>query len=112
VTVQVLPSDSVIHGFYLPQTAFSLYRFADPHDPETLMIEGLTTDLMLTGRPDLDRYTTVFRWLQDAAMTPDETLSWLHSRLADRLADNESTGEASIPPPARPTEGSPAQPVG
>jgi transcriptional regulator with XRE-family HTH domain len=112
VAVQVLPNDVVIHDFYLPQTAFSLYRFADPQDPETLMIEGLTTDLMLTDRAELDRYATVFRWLQDAALTPDETLSWLHSRLAERTADDEGTQSAHIPPPAPPAEGSPVQPIG
>lgn len=112
VTVQVLPSDAVIHHFYLPHTAFSLYRFADPQDPETLMIEELTTDLMLTDRPELDRYATVFRWLQDAAMTPDGTLSWLHSRLAEQRADDEGTSAADIPPPARPRDGSPVNPAG
>jgi transcriptional regulator with XRE-family HTH domain len=112
VTVQVLPNDAVVHDFYLPQTAFSLYRFADPQDPETLMIEGLTTDLMLTDRTELDRYATVFRWLQDAALPPDETLSWLQSRLGDPAAGGRGTGTAHVPPPAQPRDGSPVQPAG
>jgi transcriptional regulator with XRE-family HTH domain len=112
VTVQMLPNDAVIHDFYLPHTAFSLYRFADPQDPETLAIEGLALDLMLTDRTELDRYAKVFRWLQDAALTPDETLSWLHRRLADRAADQQATNPARIPPPSRPTDGSPVQRTG
>lgn len=112
VTVQLLPNGAVIHDFYLPQTAFSLYRFSDPHDPETLAIEGLALDVMLTDRTELDRYATVFRWLQDAALTPDETLTWLHSRLGGRAADEEGPGTARVPPPSQPTDGSLVQPAG
>jgi transcriptional regulator with XRE-family HTH domain len=112
VTVQVLPHDAVIHDFYLPHTAFSLYRFADPQDPETLMIEGLTTDVMLTDRAELDRHAMVFRWLQDAALTADDTLSWLHSRLTDLATVDEGKRMSRIPPPPRPTDGSPIQPAG
>lgn len=40
VTLHVLLRDTQIGNWYLPPTAFSLYRFADPLDPETLAIEG------------------------------------------------------------------------
>jgi transcriptional regulator with XRE-family HTH domain len=111
VTVQVLPADAVIHNFYLPQTAFSLYRFADPEDPETVAIEGLATDLMLTDRTELDRYATVFRWLQEAALTPAETLNWLYGRLPDRPS-GRGANPAWIPPPSAPADAPPTEPAG
>ncbi|GAB3954099.1 hypothetical protein GCM10027614_60620 [Micromonospora vulcania] len=40
VTLHLLLRDTQIGHWYLPPTAFSLYRFADPLDPETLTIEG------------------------------------------------------------------------
>jgi transcriptional regulator with XRE-family HTH domain len=111
VTVQVLRAAAAIHGFYLPQTAFSLYRFADPDDPETVAIEGLATDLMLTDRTELDRYATVFRWLQEAALTPEETLTCLRDRLADRTGWR-AADPSRIPPPSAPADSSPSQPAG
>ena len=74
VTLQVLPRDARIANWYQPHTGFSLYRFADPQDPETLAIEGHSTNLMLTDRDELDRYTVVFEWLQSAALTAEDTL--------------------------------------
>lgn len=96
VTLQVLPRETTIANWYLPHTAFSLYRFADPQDPETLAIEGLSTNLVLTDRDELDRYTVVFEWLQSAALTAEDTLSW--------LADTAGRGQGDPIRPA-PTRG-------
>jgi transcriptional regulator with XRE-family HTH domain len=100
VTLQVLPRDVVIADWYLPHTAFSVYRFADPQDPETLAIEGLSTNLLLTDRDELNRYTVVFEWLQAAALTAEETLSWL-SDAAGQLSA-ESTRSAAVRDLAKP----------
>lgn len=110
VTIQVLPRETTIGNWYLPHTAFSIYRFADPQDPETLAIEGLSTNLVLTDRDELNRFTLLFEWLQRAALTPDETLSWLSDAARRRdpaesarpAAPAPSTGLPS-PPPTPPT---------
>lgn len=94
VTLQVLPSHLTIANWYLPHTAFSLYRFADPQDPETLAIEGLSTNLVLTDREELDSYTVVFEWLQSAALSAEDTLSW--------LAETAGQGPNGPPRPAAP----------
>jgi transcriptional regulator with XRE-family HTH domain len=99
VTIQVLPRDATIANWYLPHTAFSIYRFADPQDPETLAIEGLSTNLVLTDRDELRRYTILFEWLQTAALSPEETLSWL----ADAGRIRPPSGPAQPVPPTRPT---------
>lgn len=104
VTLQVLPREATISNWYLPHTAFSLYRFADPQDPETLAIEGLSTNLVLTDRDEISRYTVVFEWLQAAAYTPEETLSWLAEAAGRRRTTNPSR-----PPLATPVRG-PAMP--
>ncbi len=93
VTLQVLPRDTPIASWYLPHTAFSLYRFADPQDPETLSIEGITTNLVVSDQDEISRYLAVFDWLQSAALTPEDTISWL-TETARRI----SGGSAGPPP--------------
>ncbi|MFF5053924.1 helix-turn-helix domain-containing protein [Micromonospora sp. NPDC000663] len=77
VTLHVLLRDTQIGDWYLPPTAFSLYRFADPLDPETLAIEGGFTDVMSSEAIALNRYKVVFEWLCTAALNESDTLSWL-----------------------------------
>jgi hypothetical protein len=77
VTLRVLLRDATVADFYLPHTAFSLYRFADPADPETVAVEALAHDLVLTEKPELTRYKIVFGWLRAAALAPEASLAWL-----------------------------------
>ncbi|MFY1675332.1 helix-turn-helix domain-containing protein [Plantactinospora sp. WMMB334] len=92
VTIQVLPTEQTIADWYLPHTGFSLYRFAEPEDPETLAIEGLATNLMVTDQKEISTYSMVFEWLQDAALGPEETITWLTER-----AEQRSSGPARKP---------------
>lgn len=77
VTLHVLLREARVGDWYLPPTAFSLYRFADPLDPETVAIEGGFTDVMSTDAKTLNRYKVVFEWLCKAALPASDTLSWL-----------------------------------
>jgi hypothetical protein len=70
-----------VADFYQPQYGFSIYSFADPGDLETVAVEALATDVILTDRAAASRYTKVYEWLRAAAMTPDETLEWLANRV-------------------------------
>ncbi|SCL19167.1 Helix-turn-helix domain-containing protein [Micromonospora nigra] len=101
VTLHVLPRDTQINQFYLPPTAFSVYRFADPLDPETLAIEGGFTDVMSTEVNTLNRYKVVFEWLCTAALSASDTLSWLNEssgRVSDVAAPPTATyGSATAP---------------
>jgi transcriptional regulator with XRE-family HTH domain len=93
VTLRLLLRDTRIGDWYLPPTAFSVYRFADPLDPETLTIEGGFTDVVSTEANTLNRYKVAFKWLCSAALSESDTLSWLieaTGRLTDPAA--ESTG--------------------
>ncbi|NBE80623.1 helix-turn-helix domain-containing protein [Micromonospora rubida] len=93
VTLHVLPRDTPIGDWYLPPTAFSIYLFADPLDPETLAIEGGFTNVMSTEAKALNRYKVVFEWLRSAALSESDTITWL-SEASGRLA--EAVGPTAV----------------
>jgi transcriptional regulator with XRE-family HTH domain len=91
VTLRLLLRDTQIADWYVPPTAFSLYRFADPLDPETLAIEGGFTNVMSTEEKAINSYKVAFEWLRAAALPESDTVSWLFAA-AGRL-----TGAAEPP---------------
>ncbi|MGC1213817.1 MAG: helix-turn-helix transcriptional regulator [Micromonospora sp.] len=100
VTLHLLLRDTRIADWYLPPTAFSVYRFADPLDPETLAIEGGFTDVMSTEVNALNRYKVAFEWLCSAALSASDTLSWLieaTGRQTDPTGSTVGPGSASAP---------------
>lgn len=96
VTIQVLPRDAEIHDWYLPHTGFSLYRFADPADPETAAIEGLSINLMISDRNELNGYKVLFEWLREAALSAEDTLTWL-ADAAGRVSTGSGRGTTRGP---------------
>ncbi|MEU4334498.1 helix-turn-helix transcriptional regulator [Micromonospora lupini] len=103
VTLHLLLRDTQIGDWYLPPTAFSLYRFADPLDPETLAIEGGFTDVMSTESITLNRYKVVFEWLCTAALDASDTLSWL-IEATGRLTGATSPSTVAFGPATAPTQ--------
>lgn len=99
VSIHVLPRDIKISDWYLPHTAFSLYRFADPQDPETCAVEGISTNLMVSDLDEINRYTVVFEWLQAAALTADETLSWLTDGQLPGASTRSAANHTQAKPP-------------
>lgn len=77
VTLQVLPTDARVADYYQPQHGFSMYAFADPRDLQTVAVEVLASDLILTDRAAASRYSMVYEWLRMAALTPEATVDWL-----------------------------------
>ena len=77
VTLRILPRDTRIADWYLPPTAFSLYRFADPRDPETMAIESDFKNFIITNKSGIDQYKMVFEWLSEAALSATDSLAWL-----------------------------------
>ncbi|MCI4062537.1 helix-turn-helix domain-containing protein [Micromonospora sp. R77] len=103
VTLRLLPRDTRIAEWYLPPTAFSLYRFADPLDPETLAIEGGFTDVMSTEANVLYPYKVVFEWLCSAALSDSDTLSWL-IEATGRLTDPATEPTVAYAPATAPAQ--------
>ncbi|MGH3322688.1 MAG: helix-turn-helix domain-containing protein [Streptosporangiaceae bacterium] len=83
VTLRVLPFDARVADYYVPHTSFLFFRFADPDDPEVVLLETLTSDVQLADEDDIARYRLVFDWLRAAALPPDESIAFL-AALADR----------------------------
>jgi transcriptional regulator with XRE-family HTH domain len=83
ITLRLLPWTAVIGDWYVPQTAFSLYRFADPADPESLAVEALGDDSITSDKSEVGRYRVVFAWLSAASLSPEETVAWLDARIGD-----------------------------
>jgi transcriptional regulator with XRE-family HTH domain len=77
VTLRVLPTHARVADYYQPQHGFSMYAFADPRDLQTVAVEALSSDLILTDRGAASRYAKVYEWLQAAALSPSQTAQWL-----------------------------------
>ncbi|WP_245637872.1 helix-turn-helix domain-containing protein [Actinomadura rubrobrunea] len=86
IRVMVLPSDKPIPGGFLPKASFYLYTFPEPGDPPLVVVDTITTDLILTQRNEVKRYTDMYDRLREAALSPDDSIAFL-KRVADRLTD-------------------------
>lgn len=84
ITLRVLPSDAKVGDFYVPHTSFSLYRYPDPADPETVVLETLASDVQLRDEEDISPYKMVYGWLRDAALHENDSID-LATRLAGQL---------------------------
>jgi Domain of unknown function (DUF5753)/Helix-turn-helix domain len=82
VTVRVLRRDAIVGPHYLPYTGFSIYHFVDPDDPETVTVETLARELVLSDQESVLRYIQLFDWLRKSAMDPDESKDWLNERMS------------------------------
>lgn len=80
VTVRVLPVDARIAGYVVPRSAFSLYTYPDPADPQVVAVDTVTSDLVLTTlgeAGEVARYTQLFDALAAAALEPADSLAFL-----------------------------------
>jgi transcriptional regulator with XRE-family HTH domain len=92
ITVRVLMHDAPIPGGLLPQSSFHLYTFAEPGDAPMAVVDTVTTDLILTQRREVVRYTGMYDRLREAALSPRDSIALL-TRVANRLA--EQTGSSA-----------------
>lgn len=83
VTFRVLPSDAQVADFYVPHSAFSIYRFPDPNDPQTVVLETLSSDVHLRDEDEVALYRLAFSWAREAALSPEES-----AKLVAKLAAN------------------------
>lgn len=77
LTLRVLPVDADIADFSVPRSAFSIYTFADPGDPDVVVVDNLTDDLVLTDKDDVRRYEELYDRLRDGALPGPESLELL-----------------------------------
>ena len=65
--------------------AFTIYRFTEPTDPNVVFLENMTRDLYMEGPQQVARYATAFESVSAAALSPEQSASFLTSVLG-RLA--------------------------
>ncbi|TDB91872.1 XRE family transcriptional regulator [Micromonospora fluostatini] len=103
IALHVLPRDARLGDGYVPPTAFSLYRFADPLDPETLAIEAGWTDHVSTDTNIINPYKVVFEWLREAALSVSDTRSWL-AEAGERLVETATPSSVGHGPATAPAQ--------
>ena len=84
IHIRVLPTSAHISGFAVPRSAFSIYRYPDPDDPVAVAVDTNTNDHVLVGGNEVQPYLTLYSRLQDAALSPADSLDFL-AALAEEL---------------------------
>lgn len=91
ISIRVLLHDAGIPGGFLPQSSFYLYTFAEPGDSAMAVVDTVTTDLVLTQRGEVARYTRMYDRLRQAALSREDSIAFLE-RVANRRT-NETGSE-------------------
>ncbi len=81
VTIRVLRNGAIVGPNFVPYTGFSIYHFVDPGDPQTVAVETLARELVLSDSPTVRRYVQVFNWLRESALDAERTRDWLTDQL-------------------------------
>lgn len=77
VIIRVLPMAATIFGHAVPRSAFYIYRYPDPGDPVVVAVDTVTSDLVLTEPSDVSHYVALYERLEDAALSPADSLDFL-----------------------------------
>lgn len=91
ISVRVLMHDTRIPGGFLAKSSFYLYTFSEPGDSPLAVVDTVTTDLVLTQRGEVARYTDMYSRLRDTALTREDSIAFLE-RVANRLANQAGSG--------------------
>lgn len=83
VTIRLLHYEDPVADYWVPPCAFSLYRFADPEDPEVVMLEAHSSDIQLGDVEDVKPYQMAFDRLRDAALSPEESIAMIEAARDD-----------------------------
>jgi len=85
VTIRILPISASIAGHAVPRSPFFTYRYPDPDDPMVVAVDTITSDLVLTDPTEVTKYLDLYSRLQEAAMTPTDSLDFLAGAAEDLL---------------------------
>ncbi|MEU6232324.1 helix-turn-helix transcriptional regulator [Kitasatospora sp. NPDC047058] len=80
VTIQVLPFSSGTHPAM--SMAFHILSFSDVPG-QIVYVEALTSSLYIEKESDIARHEFVFEQLAAAAMSPEDSLTWMHKLVAE-----------------------------
>jgi hypothetical protein len=82
VTVRVVPYEA--GALPVAINKFIILSFGTPLLPDVVFVEGLTGDLFIERKEDIDAYQGAFRALEALAATPDDTRDILNSSMQYR----------------------------
>jgi hypothetical protein len=85
VTIRILPISASIAGHAVPRSPFFTYRYPDPDDPMVVAVDTITSDLVLTDPTEVTKYLDLYSRLQEAALTPTDSLDFLAGAAEDLL---------------------------
>jgi transcriptional regulator with XRE-family HTH domain len=77
VTIRILPLATPVPGHVVPRSAFAIYRYPDPADPTVTAVDTVTKDLILTDPADISPYLDLYERIQQAALTPIDSHTFL-----------------------------------
>ncbi|WP_405139086.1 helix-turn-helix domain-containing protein [Nocardia sp. NBC_01388] len=75
VILQILPFDAGAHPGMLG--SFTLLDFPDPADPELVYVEGIASDELIEGHPEVRRYGVMFDQLRAMALSPRDSIDMI-----------------------------------
>ncbi|MBL1079031.1 helix-turn-helix domain-containing protein [Nocardia sp. 2] len=82
VILQILPFDAGAHPGMLG--SFTLLDFPDPADPELVYVEGIASDELIEGHPEVRRYGVMFDQLRAMALSPRDSITMI-AQTMDKL---------------------------
>ncbi|MDG4792033.1 helix-turn-helix transcriptional regulator [Micromonospora sp. WMMD1102] len=87
VSVQVLPVDAqVANGIgAAPRSPYTIYSYADRDDPTIVIVDTVTTDLLITDAAEVDGYVQLHERLRGAALSDADSAA-LIGEVAAKLA--------------------------
>ncbi|MDG4795171.1 helix-turn-helix transcriptional regulator [Micromonospora sp. WMMD1082] len=91
VIVRVLPMGASVRNCSSPKSAYSIYRYGDPQDPQGLQavaVDTLTRDLIFTDADEVDPYISMHSRLRAAALSIDSSMRLLRE-IAEKLSPME-----------------------
>jgi transcriptional regulator with XRE-family HTH domain len=83
VNIRVLPLTVAIDGHAIPRSAFYTYRYPDPGDPIVVVVDTITSDLVLVNPAEVSHYVTLYQRLRASALGPADTLDFLAALAED-----------------------------
>ena len=86
ITLRVLPVLALIKDFTVPRSAFTIFTYPDPGDPDVVAVDTVTSDLIITAKDQVAPYDRLYERLREAALSPEDSIELLTNAAAG-LAD-------------------------
>ena len=83
ITLRVLPVDARVASFTVPRCTFWLYTYADPGDPSMVIIDTVTSDLILSDPTDVAPYDQLYERLREATLPAADSIELLTRAAAE-----------------------------